>query len=388
LKRLGMGIVGAGFVGPHHLDAVRRLGFVDVVGIAGSSEASAKAKAEQLGIPKSYAGYEALVRDPDIQVVHNTTPNYLHYPVNLAVIDAGKHIVSDKPLAMNAAEARKLRDAARAKGVVHAVTFNYRGNPLVQQMRLMIARGDIGRPHFVFGQYLQDWLLFDTDYSWRLEPDKGGASSALGDIGSHWCDVAQHVSGARITEVLADLSTTIKKRKKPSGAREAFAAGKADDKVEDVEMKVEDLATVLVRFDSGARGVFSVSQVSAGHKNDLFLEVNGANGSMRWYQEQQNELWIGRRDQPNQVLVKDPSLLDEPARRYAHLPGGHQEAWTDAFCNLMRDIYGFIAEGRDPKRDEQPPAFATFEDGYRANCLVDAMLESAKAGTKWVKVEY
>ncbi|MPZ17445.1 MAG: gfo/Idh/MocA family oxidoreductase [Luteitalea sp.] len=388
MKRVGMGIVGAGFVGPHHLDAVRRLGFVDVVGIAASSEASAKAKAEQLGVPKSYASYEALIRDPDIQVVHNTTPNYLHYPVNLAVIEAGKHIVSDKPLAMNAVEARKLLDGARAKGVVHAVTFNYRGNPLVQQMRLMIARGDIGRPHFVFGQYLQDWLLLDTDYSWRLEPDKGGASSALGDVGSHWCDVAQHVSGTRITEVLADLSTTIPKRKKPTGSREAFAAARADEQLEEVEMKVEDLATVLVRFDSGARGVFSVSQVSAGHKNDLFLEVNGATGSLRWYQEQQNELWIGRRDQPNQLLLKDPSLLDEPARRYAHLPGGHQEAWTDAFCNVMRDVYGYIAEGRDPRSDEQPPAFATFEDGYRANCLVDAMLESARAGNKWVKVEY
>ncbi|MGH9161222.1 MAG: Gfo/Idh/MocA family protein [Vicinamibacteraceae bacterium] len=388
MKRLGMGIVGAGFVGPHHVEAVRRLGFVDVVGIASSSESAAKAKAEQLGIPKAYAGYDALVRDPDIHVVHNTTPNYLHYPINLAVIDAGKHIVSDKPLAMSAAEARKLLDAARAKGVVHAVTFNYRGNPLVQQMRLMIARGDIGRPHFVFGQYLQDWLLFDTDYSWRLEPDKGGASSALGDIGSHWCDLAQHVSGARIIEVLADVSTTIKTRKKPSGSREAFAAGKVDDKVEEVDMKVEDLATVLVRFDSGARGVFSVSQVSAGHKNDLFLEVDGASGSMRWYQERQNELWIGRRDQPNQVLLKDPSLLDEPARGYAHLPGGHQEAWTDAFCNLMRDVYGYIAEERSPKSDDRPPAFATFEDGYRANCLVDAMLESAKAGTKWTKVEY
>ncbi|MPY88477.1 MAG: gfo/Idh/MocA family oxidoreductase [Luteitalea sp.] len=388
MKRIGMGIVGAGFVGPHHIDAVRRLGFVDVVGIAGSSEASAKAKAEQLGVPKSYASYEALIQDSDIEVVHNTTPNYLHYPVNLAVIEAGKHIVSDKPLAMNAEEARKLRDAAAVKGVVHAVTFNYRGNPLVQQMRLMIERGDIGRPHFLFGHYLQDWLLKDTDYSWRLEPDKGGASSALGDVGSHWCDLTQHVSGARITEVLAEISTTIPTRKKPLGSREAFAAAGANERVEKVEIKVEDLATVLVRFDSGARGVFSVSQVSAGHKNDLVLEVNGATGSLRWHQEQQNELWIGRRDQANQVLVKDPSLLDEPARRYAHLPGGHQEAWTDAFCNVMRDVYGYIAEGRDPKKDATPPAFATFEDGYRANCLVGAMLESAKSGKGWVKVQY
>ena len=193
MKRIGMGIVGAGFVGPHHIDAVRRLGFVDVVAVAGSSEASASAKAKSLGVAKGYGSYEALLDDPNVHVVHNATPNYLHYPVNAAAIAKGKHVVSDKPLAMTAAEAKKLLDQATKAGIVHAVTFNYRGNPLVQQARLAIARGDIGKPHFLFGHYVQDWLLKDTDYSWRLEPDKGGASSALGDIGSHWCDLAQHI---------------------------------------------------------------------------------------------------------------------------------------------------------------------------------------------------
>src|SRR6188768_4187903 len=240
-----MGIVGAGFVGPHHVDAVRRLGFVDVVAVAGSSEASARAKADALGARKAYGSYEALLDDPDIQVVHNATPNYLHYPVNAAALAKGKHVVSDKPLAMTAEEARKLLDQANKAGVVHAVTFNYRGNPLIQQARLAIARGDIGTPRFLVGQYLQDWLLKDTDYSWRLEPDKGGASSALGDIGSHWCDLAQHVSGLRIVEVLADITTVIKQRKKPLGSREAFAAAGPDDRVELVDIKVEDLASVL-----------------------------------------------------------------------------------------------------------------------------------------------
>ena len=189
MKRIGMGIVGAGFVGPHHVDAVRRLGYVDVVAVAGSSQASAEKKAEALGARKAYGSYEALLDDPDVQVVHNATPNYLHYPVNAAAIAKGKHVVSDKPLAMTAAEAKKLLDQATKAGIVHAVTFNYRGNPLVQQARHAIARGDIGTPHFLVGHYLQDWLLKDTDYSWRLEPDKGGASSALGDIGSHWCDL-------------------------------------------------------------------------------------------------------------------------------------------------------------------------------------------------------
>jgi len=382
-----MGIVGAGFVGPHHIDAVRRLGYVDVVAVAGSTQASADKKAEAVGARKAYGGYEALLNDPDIQVVHNATPNYLHYPVNAAAIAKGKHVISDKPLAMTAAEAKKLLDQATKAGIVHAVTFNYRGNPLVQQARNMIARGDIGKPHFLVGQYLQDWLLKDTDYSWRLEPDKGGASSALGDIGSHWCDLAQHMSGLRITHVLGDITTVIPKRKKPLGSREAFAAADANQRVEEVDIKVEDLASVLVRFDNGAKGSFSVGQVCAGHKNDLEIEICGSKASLKWRQEHQNELLIGHREKPNEILQKDPSLIDQAAGKYAHLPGGHQEAWADAFANVMRDIYGFIAEGKKAS-DPHPPAFATFEDGYRANCIVEAILQSAAKGSAWTKVDY
>ena len=382
-----MGIVGAGFVGPHHVDAVRRLGYVDVVAIAGSSEASARKKADALSIERSYGSYEALLDDPAVQVVHNATPNYLHYPVNVAALARGKHVVSDKPLAMTAAESRELLDQAKKAGVVHAVTFNYRGNPLVQQARHAIARGDIGPPRFVVGQYLQDWLLKDTDYSWRLEPDKGGASSALGDIGSHWCDLAQHITGLRITHVLGDVTTVIPQRKRPKGSREAFQAAGGSEEFDLVDIEVEDLASVLLRFDNGAKGAFSVGQVCSGHKNDLTLEVCGATASLRWTQEQQNELWIGHRDKANELLQKDPSLLDAEVRGYAHLPGGHQEAWADAFCNLMRDIYGFIAAGRNPN-DVHPPAFATFEDGYRANCVVEAILMSAKRGSAWTEVAY
>ncbi len=387
MKRIGMGIVGAGFVGPHHVDAVRRLGFVDIVAVAGSTQASAEKKAEALGARRAYAGHDGLLNDPDVHVVHNATPNYLHYPVNAAAIAKGKHVVSDKPLAMTAAEAKSLLDAANKAGIVHAVTFNYRGNPLVQQARLAIARGDLGKPHFVYGTYLQDWLIKDTDYSWRLEPDKGGASSALGDIGSHWCDLAQHITGLRITEVLGDITTTIPKRKKPRGSREAFQAAGSGEAFDLVDIQVEDLASVLVRFDNGAKGSFSVGQVCAGHKNDLVLEVCGPKGSMRWRQEHQNELWMGYRDKSNEILQKDPSLIDEGARAYAHLPGGHQESWADAFANLMRDIYGFIAAGKKPS-DPHPPAFATFEDGYRANVIVEAILQSAKKGSVWTKVSY
>jgi predicted dehydrogenase len=382
-----MGLVGPGFVGMHHIDAVRRLGFVDVVAIADGDDTLAREKASAIGAPKAYGSFEALARDPDVDVIHNTTPNFLHGPVIQAAIAHGKHIISEKPLASSATEAQALWRAAADAGIVHAVTFNYRGNPLVQQARLAIARGDIGTPHFLVGHYLQDWLLKDTDYSWRLEPDKGGASSALGDIGSHWCDLAQHVSGLRITHVLGDITTVIKKRKRPKGSREAFQTGAGDDSFDLVDVKVEDLASVLLRFDNGAKGSFSVGQVCAGHKNDLILEVCGSKAALKWRQEHQNELWIGHRDKANEILQKDPSLIDDDARGYAHLPGGHQEAWADAFCNLMRDIYGFIAAGKKPT-DTHPPAFATFEDGYRANCIVEAILDSAKKGSAWTEVKY
>jgi len=378
-----MGLVGAGFVGPHHIDAVRRLGFVDIVAVAGSSEASGTQKAQALGARKGYGSYQALIDDPDVHVVHNATPNHLHYEVTSAALRKGKHVVSDKPLAMTAAESRKLVDEAKRAGVVTAVTFNYRGNPLVQHARQSIARGEIGAPRFVHGHYLQDWLLHETDYSWRLDPAKGGASSALGDIGSHWCDLAQHLTGLTITQVLGDVTTSIPKRKKPRGSREAFAAA-GSDAVDVVDITVEDLASVLVRFDNGAKGMFSVGQVCAGHKNDLVLEVCGTTSSVRWRQEHQNELWWGHRERANEILQKDPSLINEDGRPYAHLPGGHQEAWADAFCNLMRDIYRSIADG--PPYRALPPAVATFEDGYRANRIVEAILDSARHGGVWTSV--
>jgi predicted dehydrogenase len=384
MRKIGMGLVGPGFVGAHHIDAVRRLGFVNVVAVAGSSDASARRKADALNVPKAYGSYEALVADPDVQVVHNTTPNYLHGPVITAALARKKHVVSDKPLATTAEEARCLWKAAREAGVVHAVTFNYRGNPLVQQAREMIAAGEIGPVHYVHGGYLQDWLLEPTDFSWRLEPEKGGQSSAVADIGSHWADLVQHVVGQRITAVLADLTTVISTRLKPESTTEAFATGTTARR-QPFTMQSEDLATILVRFDGGAKGCVSVGQVCAGHKNDLWFEANGRGASVRWFQERQNDLWIGRRESANSTLPKDPSLLGPVARSYAHLPGGHQEAWADAFCNVMRDVYRTIADGGS-MTGTLPPAFATFEDGYRAACLVDAVLESHRRGGVWTEV--
>lgn len=382
MRRIGMGLVGPGFVAAHHIDAVRRLGFVDVVAIVGAEPRSARRRAAEWGVAKVYANVEELAADPEIHVVHNTTPNHLHGSVIRAALGRGKHVVSEKPLAMSAADAHDLWRAAERAGVVHAVTFNYRGNPLVQQARAMIAAGEIGSAHFIHGAYLQDWLLKPTDFSWRLEPDKGGASSAVADIGSHWCDLAQHVTGRQIVAVLADFATVVPVRQRPATARAAFTDQSALVGAP-YTVSSEDLATILVRFEGGAKGAVSVGQVCAGHKNDLWLEVNGSTQSLRWRQEQQNELWIGRRDGANMTLAKDPALLAPPAAPYARLPGGHQEAWADAFANVMRDIYSCISNPREPR----PAAMATFEDGYRIACLVDAVLESHAQGGLWTAVQ-
>jgi predicted dehydrogenase len=385
MKRIGMGLIGPGFVATHHVDAVRRLGDVDVVAIAGSSQASADKKAREYKVDRAYGDYHELIADPDIQVIHNTTPNYLHLPVTLAALQAGKHVISDKPLAMNTAEARTLRDAAVAAGVANVVTFNYRGNPLVQQARGMIARGETGGVSFVHGHYLQDWMTDPNVYSWRSDPAKGGVTSALGDIGSHWSDLAEHMTGQRIDSVLADLTTVVPVRYSAGASAEAFSIN-ADAERTPVQVTSEDLASVLIRFESGAKGAFSVGQVLPGHKNDVVLEVNGRKTSLKWKQEEQNELWIGHYNQPNQIMMKDPSLVSPEVLRYVHLPGGHQEAWADAFCNLIRDAYQWIQE--DARPDAKPAMLPTFEDGYRSSCVVDAMLKSHAAGSVWQKVDF
>ena len=379
-----MGLIGPGFISAHHIDAVRRLGDVDVVAVAGSSLQSAERAAAKLKVDRAYGNYLELVADPTVAVVHNTTPSYLHFPVSMAALEAGKHVISDKPLAMTPDECARLRDAAAAAGVVNAVTFNYRGNSLVQQARVMVAQNDLGPLVFLHGQYLQDWMTDPHVYSWRMDPVKGGVSSALADIGSHWCDLAEHITGLRIVEVLADLATAVPMRYSGGASAEAFSTGKTSGAMQEVQVKGEDIASVLLRFDNGARGCLSVGQVLPGHKNDLQFEANGRAGSIRWRQEQQNELWIGRHDQPNQVMAKDPSLMDDAIRGYAHLPGGHQEGWSDAFHNVIKDAYAWIRADGDP--EAKRPTVCSFADGYRVSCIIDAMLKSHAAGGRWQAV--
>lgn len=382
---LRVGLVGAGFIGPWHVDALRRIPGVEVVALAGSSKERAAGVAAQLGIATAWGDYRAMMDDAGIDVVHVATPNHLHPPVAMAAIERGKHVVCDKPLANTTAEGRELLEAARAAGVFHAVTFNYRGNPLVQQARRMVDNASIGRPKLIHGRYLQDWLLHEDDWSWRLEPGKSGRSSALADIGSHWCDLAQHVAGCRIVEVLADPHTAVPRRRKPAAGGGGTFGTEAALEGEWVDVAMEDMANVLLRFDNGARGSLIVGQVCAGHKNDLALEVCGSRSSLRWRQEAQNELWIGHRDRANELLQKDPSLMDPSVAPYARLPGGHQEGWADAFGNMMRDIYAAIGRWPDGA-DALPPTIATFEDGLRALRIIDAMLDSAERGGVWTAV--
>jgi predicted dehydrogenase len=330
---------------------------------------------------------EDLAADPAVHVVHVTTPNAEHGHGVRAALAAGKHVLCEKPLAMSSEEARALWQAAQAAGVVHAVMFNYRGNPMVQEARAMVASGELGPIHFVHGAYLQDWLLEPSDFSWRLEPEQGGPSVAFGDIGSHWVDLVQHVVGRRIESVLADLTTVVPVRQKPRASREAFA-GADGTPTEDYAVRSEDLASVLLRFEGGAKGCVSVGQVCAGHKNDFWFELNGAAASARWRQEQQNELWVGKRHQPSAIVPKDPALLSPHARRYAHLPGGHQEAWPDAFANVCRDVYHAITNGAATGDGPCSSAMATFEDGYRAACVVDAVLHSHRQGGVWTDVRH
>lgn len=375
VTRLRAGVVGTGFVGVVHVQALRVLG-VEVAGVLGSTPERAAAKA----LAPVYESLEALLADDGVDVVHLTTPNHLHAPQVREVLAAGKHVICEKPLAMTSDESAELLQLAEASGLVHCTNFNLRFFPLVHEARDRIATGELGDVWNVHGAYQQDWLLFPTDWNWRLEPEKGGALRAIADIGSHWMDMAQFVSGRKIVELCADLATTIPVRRRPVGEVETFASA-ADVERRDAPMATEDLGHVLVRFEGGARGVFSVSQVSAGRKNMLHFEVDGSQAALAWSAERHEELWLGRRDEPNGVLHRNAALMQADAAGRTQLPPGHPEGWVDTFRELYRAVYRAVAAGGMP--DE--PDFPTFADGHRANVLGDAIALS-NAERRWVEV--
>ena len=383
MKRIRAGIVGSGMMGPIHTEALRRLGFVDVVALAESGDELAKSKAAQLHIPKSYGDYRKLIADPEIDVVHNCTPNHVHFEVTKAILAAKKHVVSEKPLAMTSAESRELCRLAEAAGVVNAIDFNYRNYPLVQHMHQLFRAGELGEVFIAHGSYLQDWLYLPTDYNWRIEPGIGGESRAVADVGSHWFDTVQFITGRRIVEVMGDLVTIHKTRKKPKKPVETYA-GKllAAEDYADAPVTTEDCATILFRFDNGSPGSLVISQVSAGRKNRFSFEIDASKAAVAWNQEEPNTLWVGRRERPNELVIKDPSLLQPGARPYAHFPGGHPEGYSEGPYNLFGNVYRHIAEG-----GKGPAAYSTFRDGHDEIVLCEAVLESHRKRA-WTKVAY
>ncbi len=378
ISGIGAAVVGTGFIGAVHVEALRRLG-VQVHGLVGSSHARAAERAAALGLPPAYESFEAMLADPRVQVVHITTPNHLHYPQAAAALAAGKHVVCEKPLAMTSAETGELVRLAQASGLVHAVNFNIRFYPICRHLHQLVREGGIGDVRLVSGHYLQDWLLLDTDWNWRLEPELGGSLRAVADIGSHWMDLTSHITGKRIVSVMADLKTFIPVRHQPVGPVETFAP-ESSGATTARTITTEDVATILLRFENGALGNLTVSQISAGRKNTLEFEIDGSTSAAAWHSQRPDDLWIGHRGRPNEVLPRDPALLNAEGRAAAGLPAGHNEGYADTFKALYRAVYRAVA-GDGPAESDYP----TFADGHNSMLVCEAVARSARQGT-WARV--
>jgi len=372
MRKLKAAMFGTGFMGKVHTEAIRRLGNVEVAAVAASSQATADKFAAALMIPKASGDWRTMLADTEIDAVHVCTPNSLHHAMSKAALEAGKHVLCEKPLAMNAAEARELNELAARTNLAHCVNHNLRCYPMVQQIRCMIAAGELGDVLVVNGTYFHDWLLYDTDWNWRADAVANGALRAMGDIGSHWMDAIQHLTALRITELCADLQTFHKTRKRPKGSVETFTGKKlAAEDYTSTPITTDDFGAVLVRLGDRARGSFAVSQVSAGRKNRFNLEIYGTKCGVAWNQERPDELWIGHRNSANQLMVKDPSLLYPGAASFADLPGGHSEGYDDTHKQMFRRFYARVADAAAPVE------YPTFADGARGMELLEKVLESS-----------
>ncbi len=372
-------VIGTGFIGTVHVEQLRRIG-VQVVGVLGSSPERGAERARSLGVATAFPSLDAILDDPAIDVVHVTSPNHLHVPQARAILAAGKHVVCEKPLAMTAEESAGLVEDAARSGRINAVNFNIRFYPLHQHVREVIAGGALGEIRYMTGHYFQDWLFLNTDWNWRLEPDKGGSLRAVGDIGSHWIDLIQFLSGRRIVSVMADLATFVGLREEPRGPVETYSTERSGDTVTRA-MSTEDVASILLRFDNGARGAVAVSQISAGRKNSLQWEIDGSTGAAAWDSETPDHLWLGHRDRPNEILLRNPALMGDAGRTASALPGGHVEGFGDTFGALFRAIYADVVAGRPADR----PPYATFADGHDEMLVNDAIALSAAEG-RWTDV--
>ncbi len=381
MPKIKAGIIGSGFIGEAQIEALRRLNFVEVVALAASSKEHAKKSAENLNIAKYYGNYKEMINSEEIDVIHNCTPNFLHFEINKAAMKAGIDIFSEKPLTVNSKQAEELIRIANQNNVYHGVNFNYRHYPLVKEMKNKI-KNEAGNINIVHGHYLQDWLFYETDYNWRVNSKAGGASRAIADIGSHWCDLVQFLTDLKIKKVFANLKTIHPYRKKPASETKTFEKDKSTDtEYEKIKVNTEDYGSVLLELENGAIGNFTVSQVSAGHKNDIFVEINGSKKTYSWYQEKANQLFVGHRDRANETLLRDPGVLSKDAADDCYYPVGHIEGWSEGLKNSIKSFYKCILD----QGKAENYAYATFEDGYTEVKITEAILKSNE-NKEWVNI--
>jgi predicted dehydrogenase len=373
-------LIGTGFMGRIHAENLRRLGTVEIVALAGSNRERAREFGKSIGVNRTAGDYQELLEDPAIDAVHVLTPNVLHYPVCRAALASGKHVLCEKPFTVSLDQARELVGLAAKSGLAHCIQHNLRYYPLVQQMRRMIEAGDLGEILIAQGTYSQDWLLYDTDWNWRVQAGENGPLRAMGDIGSHWMDTIEHVTGLRITELCADLATFHRTRRKPKGSVETFAGKQLESgDYERTPIDTEDFGSVLLRLGDRARGAFTVSQMSAGRKNRFTVEIYGTKSGISWNQERPDELWIGQRNEPNRIIIKDPTLLYPKAAAYADLPGGHSEGYDDTHKQVFKRFYARVSD------TSAPVEYPTFEDGLRGMQLLGKVAQSSEQRA-WVSV--
>ncbi len=379
MSQLRAAVVGTGFMGWVHVEALRRAG-VEVAGILGSSAEKSQVEASRLALPRAYASFDEVLADERVDSVHIATPNRLHFEMAGAVLKAGKHVLCEKPLAMNLEESAALVELSRQHPQQAAgVNYNIRFYPLCLEARERIRSGAIGEVFHISGGYVQDWLLKPTDYNWRVLADEGGELRAVSDIGTHWLDLVHSITGLEVESLCADLRTVHPERMRPTGEVQTFSNG-GDVARESVAISTEDYGAILLRFRGGARGSLIVSQVTAGRKNCLRFEIAGSEQAISWNSEQPNDLWIGHRDRPNEALMRDPSLLGAQAQSAADYPGGHNEGYADSFKQCFRSFYSAIANG-----DLADPPYPTFADGHREILLCEAILKSHREHC-WVDV--
>jgi predicted dehydrogenase len=383
MNRIKVGLIGTGYIGMVHLEVLRRLAEVEVVAVADTNADLARAAAAKFGISRACGAGDEIIADPEVEVVHNCAPNNVHFELSAKAIRAGKELMSEKPLALDARESAELLRLAETRGTLTAIDFCYRYYPVVQEAAARSRRGDLGEVRAFVGHFLQDWLFFETDYTWRLDPQVAGQANVVADLGSHWFDLVQFITGRKIVEVMAELHTCLPKRRRPKAGALSFGTGGAGES-EEVAIALDDFAAVFLKLDNGARGSFTTCQTAAGRKVDIEIQVFGSRESYAWSHVHPNALWIGHRERGNEVFYESSQLQAAETRRYATLPTGHPMGYHDAVFNLFRDYYEALAAKRAGK-----PFSVTFPDfrtGHDMMCVIDAAVASDRSG-RWVEVK-